>query len=126
MPDFGAIRDQDFAPAFEAGMAEQRREIAAIAGNPEAPTFENTLVALERSGRMLDRVSKVFDNYVSSRSDPAIDRIQDKYAPRRAAHQDGIYLNQELFSRIDTLYRGRASLGLDAESLQLLERYYHT
>jgi peptidyl-dipeptidase Dcp len=126
MPDFGAIRDEDFAPGFEAGMAEQRQEIKLIAGNQAAPTFANTLVALERSGRMLDRVEKVFDQYVAARSDPAIDRIQDRYAPKRAAHLDAIYLNQKLFARIDTLYRERAALSLDAESLQLLERYYQT
>jgi peptidyl-dipeptidase Dcp len=126
MPDFGAIHDEDFAPAFEAGMAAQRQEIDLIASNTAAPTFENTLVALERSGRMLDRVEKVFDQYVASRSDPALDRIQDEYAPKRAAHLDAIYLNQKLFARIDTLYQKRAALGLDAESLQLLERYYQT
>jgi peptidyl-dipeptidase Dcp len=126
LPDFGAIRDEDFAPAFEAGMAEQRREIAAIAGNPHGPTFENTLVALERSGRMLDRVEKVFDQYTAARTDPTLDQIQDEFAPKRAAHQDGIYLNHKLFSRIDTLYRQRAALGLDAESLQLLTRYHQT
>lgn len=122
MPDFGAIRDEDFAPAFDAGMAEQRREINAIADNAAAPTLENTLVALERSGRMLDRVEKVFDQFVAANSDPAIDRIGDEYAPKRAAHQDAIYHNRKLFARIQTLHRQPPVL--DAESRQLLERYY--
>jgi peptidyl-dipeptidase Dcp len=126
MPDFGAIQDSDFAPAFDAAMSEQRREIAAIAGSPEAPTFENTIVALERSGRMLDRVQQVFGNFNSARSDPLLDQVQQKYAPKLIAHQDAIYLNRRLFSRIDSLYQRRAQLGLDAESLQLLERYYRT
>lgn len=126
MPDFAAIKDSDFAPAFEAGMAQQRREVAAIANNPAPPTFENTLVALERSGRMLDRVEKVFDNYYTAIDDPVIDKLQEHYAPKRAAHLDAIYFNQKLFARIDALYHQRAALGLDAESLQLLERYHQS
>jgi peptidyl-dipeptidase Dcp len=124
MPDFSAIKDSDFAPAFDAGMAEQRREVAAIADNPAPPTFENTLVALERSGRLLDRVEKVFDNYYGTIDDPVIDKLQEEYAPKRAAHLDAIYFNQKLFARIEALYRHRSELALDAESLQLLERYH--
>jgi peptidyl-dipeptidase Dcp len=126
LPDFDHIRDADFVPALEEGMAEQRREVNAIAHNPEAPSFENTLVALERSGRLLDRVERVFFNFASANSNPAIEKIQQDMAPRLAAHQDAIYLDSTLFARIDTLYQQRANLTLDAESRQLLERYYKT
>jgi peptidyl-dipeptidase Dcp len=124
LPDFRHIEDGHFVPAFEQGMAEQRREVDAIAHNPEAPSFDNTLVALERSGMLLNRVGQVFFNFTTARSNPAIEKIQQDMAPRLAAHKDAIYLDAALFGRIDALYQQRAQLGLDAESRQLLERYY--
>jgi peptidyl-dipeptidase Dcp len=126
LPDFRQIKDADFAPAFEAGIAEQLREASTIAHNPSAPTFENTLVALERSGQMLTRVKNVFFNLTQSNSDPAIEQLERHMAPRLAAQQDTIYLDPALFTRIDNLYQQRESLNLDSESRQLLERYYIT
>lgn len=124
LPDFRAIRDSDFAPALEAGMAQQRREIAAIANNPQAPTFENTIVAQERAGAILNRVLQVLGDYNSAIGNPQIDTIEEQYSPKLAAHQDAINFNPKLFARIRRLYQERAQLHLDSESLQLLERYY--
>lgn len=124
LPDFRAIKDSDFAPAFEFGMTEHLKQIHAIASNRKAATFDNTILAMERSGQTLDRVSKVFFNFTGSISSPAIEKIEKDMAPRLAAHQDAIYLNPQLFARVEALYRQRASLKLDAESRQLLERCY--
>jgi peptidyl-dipeptidase Dcp len=126
LPDFRQIKDADFAPAFEAGMTAQLREVSAIAHNPSAPSFENTLVALERSGQVLTRVKSVFFNLTQSNSDPAIEEVERQMAPRLAAHQDAIYLDPALFTRISTLYQQREKLDLDPESRQLLERNYIT
>lgn len=123
-PPFDRIRDEHFRPAFEAGMAQQLQQIRIIADNAEAPTFENTIVAMERSGELLSRVSNVFFNLASSDTNAAIQRIQAEMAPKLAAHNDAILLDPRLFERIDSLYLGRASLGLDAESLRLLERQH--
>jgi peptidyl-dipeptidase Dcp len=122
VPAFDKIKDEHFRPAFEAGMAEHKKEIRAIAGNPEPPTFENTIVALEKSGQLLDRVSTVFFNLDSSNNNPEILKIASEMAPKLAAHGDSITLDPALFARIDTVYKNRASLNLDPESLQLLER----
>jgi len=123
-PPFDRIKDADFRPAFEAGMAEQRREIDAIDANSEAPTFENTLVALEKSGRLLERVSAVFSNLNGSNTNPEILKIASEMAPKRAAHADAIMLDSALFKRVNAIHEKRASLNLDPESLQLLERTY--
>jgi peptidyl-dipeptidase Dcp len=124
LPPFDAIKDADFEPAFEAGMQEQRSQVDAIATNPEPPTFENTLVALERSGLMLDRVSITFFNLDSSNTDPEIEKLKLKLAPRLAAHRDEIHLNPALFARVEAVWRKRAQLGLGSEAVQLTERYY--
>jgi peptidyl-dipeptidase Dcp len=126
LPDFRQIKDADFAPAFEAGMMQQLREVNAIAHNQSPPSFENTLVALERSGQVLTRVKNVFLNLTQSNSDPSIEELERRMAPRLAAHQDAIYLNSALFTRIDTVYRQRERLNLDPESRQLIERYHTT
>lgn len=123
MPPFDRIKDSDYKPAFEAGMAQQRQEARAIAGNPAAPSFDNTIVALERSGQMLTRVSDVFFNLVSANTSPELDQTQQDMAPKLADHKDAIYLDPQLFARVEQLYQQRASLGLDPESLRLLERY---
>lgn len=123
-PQFDHIKDSDFAPAFDAGMAQQLREIDAIANNPEAPTFQNTIVAMERSGRVLDRATSVFFNLVGTDKNPARAALEVEYAPKFAAHRDAIALNPTLFARIKTLYDARASLGLDAIDLRLLEKRY--
>ena len=124
VPPFDKIKDAHFLPAFEAGMAEQRQEVDAIAKNTEAPTFENTLVALERSGRLLSRVSRVFYNLNSSDTNDERQKIDTEMAPRLTAHGDAISMDPALFSRLKALYEGRGALGLDAESAQLLDRYY--
>jgi peptidyl-dipeptidase Dcp len=124
LPAFDRIKDADFRPAFEAGMAEQRREITAIDSNPSAPTFENTVVPMEKAGLLLDRVSAVFFNLNSSNTNPEILKIASEMAPKLAAHEDAIMLDPVLFARFDAVYQQRASLKLDVEGLQLLERTY--
>jgi peptidyl-dipeptidase Dcp len=122
-PPFDKIRNEHFTPAFEAGMREQLREVAAIAGNKSAPTFDNTVVALERSGQLLARVSATFSNLQGANTNDALDAIDRAMSPRLAAHRDAIYLNERLWQRVKTVYDKRAGLKLDAESLHLLERY---
>lgn len=124
LPPFARIREEDFLPAFERGMREQLAEVAAIAGDAQAPTFANTVVALERSGAVLRRVRAVFFALVSADSTPGIQAIEAEVSPRLAAHHDAIHLNAELFARIDALYERRAELGLDAQDLRLLEQYH--
>jgi len=123
-PQFDLIRDDDFAPALERGMAEQIKEVEAIANNPEPPTFENTIVAMERSGRLLARTSAVFFNLAGADTNDARQAVQAANAPKLAAHVDAITLNEAMFNRIKTLFDARETLGLDAESLRLLERYH--
>jgi peptidyl-dipeptidase Dcp len=123
MPAFDRIKDSDYAPAFDRGMAEQMREVEAIASNPDQPTFDNTIVALERSGRILARVRPVFSNLRDANTDDAMEAIEREYAPLLSAHDDAIHLDTPLFARIQNLYARRQSLGLDPESLRLLERY---
>ncbi|EME62708.1 M3 family metallopeptidase [Amycolatopsis decaplanina] len=124
LPPFDRIADEHFLPAFEAGLAEHAAEIEEIADSAEPPTFENTIVALEKSGRLLSRVSSVFFNLAGSNANEEIQRVQAEMAPRLAAHADAISLNPALFARINSLYERRDELGLDAESLRLLERHH--
>jgi len=124
LPPFDRIHDQDYAPAFKAGMALQLAEIANIAGNPEPATFDNTVVAMERSGELLNRVNLAFSNLISANSDDALLTLETDITPKLAAHEDEIYLNAKLFARIDALYDQRDRLQLDPESRQLLERYH--
>jgi peptidyl-dipeptidase Dcp len=124
LPPFDKIRDSDYTPAFEAGMRAQLEEVAAIAHNPHSATFENTIVALERSGQLLDRVTTVFFNLNSCNTDEQMQQIDTQMAPKLAAHEDAIYLDAALWARVDALYQKRASLKLDPESLQLLTRYH--
>ncbi|SDW72053.1 peptidyl-dipeptidase Dcp [Amycolatopsis xylanica] len=124
LPPFDRIADEHYLPAFEAGLAEQTAEIDAIAGNPEPPTFENTIVELERCGRLLSRVISVFYNLAGSDSNDTIQGIQADIAPRLAAHHDAIHLNEKLFARVSDLFSRRAELGLDDESDWLLERIH--
>ncbi len=123
-PQFDRIHDSDFAPAFDAGMAQQLREIEVIANNPEPASFQNTIVAMERSGRVLDRATSVFFNLVGTDKNPARAALEVEYAPKFAAHRDAIALNPKLFARIKALYDDRAGLGLDAIDLRLLEKRY--
>jgi peptidyl-dipeptidase Dcp len=103
-------------------MLEQREEVDAISRSTETPTFANTILALEKSGRLLDRVSDVFGELNESNTDDAMQKVEADMAPRLAAHDDAIHLDPALFARVDALYRRRGALGLDPESLQLLER----
>ncbi|WP_229518554.1 M3 family metallopeptidase [Massilia sp. PAMC28688] len=123
-PMFDKIKDSHYQPAFAAGMREQLAEVAAIAGSKDAPTFDNTIVAMEKSGQLLSRVSTIFSALQGANTNDKLDAIDREMAPRLAAHDDAIFLNDKLFQRVKALYDQRATLGLDAESAFLLERYY--
>ncbi len=123
-PQFDKIKDADFAPAFDAGMKQQLDEVEAIANNPAPPTFDNTLIALEKSGAILDRATTVFFSLIGADTNDARKQLQADYSARFAAHSDAINLNGKLFARIQTLYNNRAKLGLDAEGLRLVEKYH--
>ena len=123
-PPFDRIDDSLYLPAFEHGMVEQLAEVEAIVSATEAPTFENTLVALERSGRVLDRVSQVFFNLTSADTNDTLDAIRSEMAPKLSAHSDGILLNGALFERVRALHARRGELDLDDESRRLVEEYY--
>ena len=123
-PRFDVIQDADYQPAFEAGMAEQAAEIARIANNPAPATFDNTIVAMERSGRMLDRVNEAFSGVVGANTNPALDKVQEIETPKLSQHQDAIYLNPKLFARVQSVYDRRAKLGLNSEQKQLVEVVY--
>ncbi|AWF82156.1 dipeptidyl carboxypeptidase II [Microbulbifer sp. A4B17] len=123
-PDFSRIKDEHFEPAFKQGMAEHLQEIQAIAENTDPVSFSNTIVAMEKAGGLLTRVSRVFFNLVGTDSNEARRALQSKMAPRLAAHSDSIYLNEALFSRVESLYSQRVALEMDPESERLLEVYY--
>jgi peptidyl-dipeptidase Dcp len=123
-PPFDRIKDGDYRPAIEEGMKRQRAEVDLIANNPAAPTFANTIEAMEKSGDLLTRVSKVFFNLTQSNTNDTLQKVESNEAPRLAAHQDAIFMNPKLFTRVKNLYDKRASLGLDAEAAYLVERYY--
>lgn len=124
MPPFHVITDEHYRPAFEKGMADQLAEVEAITGNPDAPTFENTMIPLEMSGQLLDRVATVFFNKVSADGTDFTAELEEEIAPLLAAHADAIRLNSALYERIEALYSARAELGLAPESTYLIERYY--
>ena len=123
-PPFDKIKDSDYQPAIEAGMAKQLEEVKAIAEDPAPPTFDNTVVALEKTGQLFTRVMLVFNGVTGSNLNPELQKVQDIEAPRLAAHQDAIYLNSKLFARISAIYKERASLHLDPEALRLVEYDY--
>ncbi|MEN9310223.1 MAG: hypothetical protein RLY77_348 [Pseudomonadota bacterium] len=123
-PQFDKIADSDFAPAFDAGMAQQLREIDAIANNPEPASFQNTIVAMEKSGQVLNRATNVFFNLVGTDKNDAREKLETEYAPKFSAHSDAISLNPKLFARIKSLYDARDTLGLDAVDKRLLEKRY--
>jgi len=122
MPPFALIRDEHYLPAFYGGMEEQLAEVAEIIGEVEV-TFQNTVIALEKSGRTLNRTSLVFFNKSSSDTSDAIDAMEAEIAPKLAAHSDAIKLNPALWSRIESLFNERETLQLTAEELRLLELY---
>ncbi|WP_242108651.1 peptidyl-dipeptidase Dcp [Luteimonas aquatica] len=123
-PAFDKIKDADYLPAFEAGMQQHLAEIRKIADNAEAPTFANTFEAMERSGQTLARVSRIFFGLVQADTNPEREKVQKEVAPKLAAHQDEINLDPKLFARVQSLYDKRATLGLDAEQLRVVEHTY--
>lgn len=123
-PDFDKIKNTDFLPAMDAGMKAQLEEIKVIVENPEAPTFENTFIPLEKTGQLLMRVNNVFNLLSGANTNPELQAIEEEQAPKFAAHNDAIYLNPELFARVKTVYDSRESIKLDPESRHLVEYYY--
>lgn len=123
-PPFDKIKEGDYQPAIEEGMRQHLAEIEKIAGNPEAPTFDNTFVAMEKSGALLKRAMLAFDTVTGANTSDALQKVQEQEAPRLAAHQDAIYLNPKLFQRVETIYNQRDKLSLDAESMRLVEVTY--
>jgi peptidyl-dipeptidase Dcp len=123
-PPFDKIKDQDYQPAIEAGMAKELAEIQKIADSPAAPTFENTLVAMQKTGQLLRRAMAAFGAVSQANTNPVLQKVQEEEAPKLAAHYDAIYLNEKSFARVAALYKQRESLGLDPEALRLLEVTY--
>jgi peptidyl-dipeptidase Dcp len=124
IPPFDKIKDEHFQPALEQGIAEEEKEAEAIAKQTEKPTFENTIVALEKMGQLLDRAHRIFSNLTGANTNPNLQKIEKEMAPKFSAHSDAIHLNGRLFARVEALYNDRETSGLDAESKWLLERYY--
>jgi peptidyl-dipeptidase Dcp len=124
LPPFQQIQVSHYREAIEKGMADQLAEVTAITESDQPPTFQNTIEALERSGRLLNRVSRVFSNQTSADTNPELQQIEREYAPRFSAHSDALLLNRRLFARIDQLWSDREALDLNAEQLRVLERYH--
>jgi peptidyl-dipeptidase Dcp len=123
-PPYDKIKDEDYQPAIEAGMDEELAEVQAIADNPATPTFENTLVAMEKSGRLLQRTMAAFRGVTGANTNPLLQKVRTEEAPKLAAHHDDIFLNARLFARVAAIYEQRDSLKLDPESLRLLDVTY--
>jgi peptidyl-dipeptidase Dcp len=123
-PQFDRIRDSDFAPAFDRGMDEELAEVSAIADNPAPPTFDNTIVALQRAGRILERARTVFSSLVGADTNDAREALRAEYAPKFSAHRDAIMLNPRLFARIQALHDGLDASGLAGEQRRLVEKYH--
>ena len=123
-PAFDKIKDEHFIPAFNEGMRQQLTEVDAIANNKAAPSFDNTIVAMEKSGALLTRVQTIFGNLQGANTNDKLDAIDSEMSPKLAAHADAIYLNAKLYARVKALYDKRTTLKLDAESEHLLERYH--
>jgi len=123
-PPFDRVKNEHYAPAFEKGMAEHMVEINAIANNADAPTFENTIIAMEKSGALLDRVATVFFALISAHTNDEMEAVRSDMAPKLSAHSDQILLNGSLFERVSSLHENRNDLGLDAEGIRLVEKYY--
>ena len=123
-PPFDKIKESDYQPAIEEGMKQHLAEIEKIADNPEPPTFENTFVAMEKAGALLTRVMHAFDAVTGANTSDALQKVQEEEAPKLAAHQDAIYLNDKLFKRVEAVYEQRDSLKRDPESLRLVEVVY--
>jgi peptidyl-dipeptidase Dcp len=123
-PPFDKIKDDDYLPAMDAGMAEEQKEMQAIANDPAPPTFENTIVAMEKAGQLLRRVQGAFFTVVGANTNPTLQKVRATEAPKLAAHRDAILLDAKLFQRVSTIYNERKTLKLDPESLRLVEYTY--
>ena len=124
LPPFEALRPAHFEPALREGMRQHREELVALGANPQAPTFDNTLAAFDQSGTLLQRLSAVFYNLTSSATSPALQAVERVMAGPMAAHSSAVYMDAAFFKRVDALHAVRSTLGLDAESLRLLERVH--
>ncbi|HWH81445.1 MAG TPA: M3 family metallopeptidase [Burkholderiaceae bacterium] len=124
LPPFEAVRAEQFEPAFEVALPQNRAEIDAIGAQTEPPTFDNTIAAFDRSGRLLGRLEALFYNLASSETSPALQAVEMRLAPVLAAHHSAISMHRPLFQRIDTLYREREALRLSPEQKRVLERYH--
>ena len=124
-PPFDRIKDTDYAPAMQLGMQQRLAEVEKIANDPAAPTFENTYVALEKTGALLNRVQAVFDAITSANTNDTLQKVQEAEAPKLAANNDAVYLDSKLFQRLQAVYDARDALKLDPESQRLLEVVYH-
>jgi peptidyl-dipeptidase Dcp len=123
-PPFDKIKNEHYMPAFKEGILQQTKEVNAIADRKEAPTFENTIAALEFSGDLLKKVSSVFFNLYSCNTNEGMEKIATEITPILSEHNDNIYLNAKLFARVRTLFDNKATLGLNAEQIRLLEKYH--
>ncbi|MFN9604643.1 MAG: dipeptidyl carboxypeptidase II, partial [Planctomycetota bacterium] len=123
-PDFSAVKVDHFMPAFEDGMRQQLAEMEAIAKQTAAPTLENTIVAMERTGEILDRVAPVFFHLSGAHTNDEIQKLEEEIAPKLASHSDNIYLNPQLFQRVETLWQGRDKATWNEEQRRLVEKYY--
>ncbi len=124
IPPFEDIKTEHYMPAFKEGIKQQQAEYDAIANTTEAPTFANTIEALEFSGELLNRVSSVFFNLYSAETNDSLSSIANQVSPLLSEHGDNLYLNDKIFQRVKTLYNQRAGLGLNAEQTRILEKYY--
>lgn len=123
-PAFDKIKNGDFKPALEEGMKQQMVEINKVANQAEAPTFENTILGIEKSGQLLGRVNMVFTLLTGANTNPDLQKVKEEEAPKLTANTDAIYLNTKLFKRVEAVFQQKDKLKLDAESLRLLEYYY--
>ena len=123
-PHFDKVKNQHYTPAFEKGMEDHMTEIEAIANNVDSPTFENTIIAMEISGELLDRVATVFFSLTSAHTNDEMERIRSELAPKLSAHSDQILLNGSLFKRISELNDNKNNLGLNSEAIRLIQKYY--
>jgi len=124
LPPFEQVRAEHFEPAFDEALKQHRAEIDAIGANPEPATFDNTVAAMDRSGRLLDRISELFHNLTSSETSPALQAVQRQMAPLLAAHYSAMHMHKALFERIDALHERREQLGLTPEQKRVLERFH--
>ena len=123
-PPFDKVKNEHYMPAFTEGIKQHQAEVDAIANNKKAPTFENTIAALDYSGDLLKKVSSVFFNLYSSETNDGMDKIANEVSPILTEHNDNLYMNEKLFARVKTLYDNRAKLGLNLEQTRLLEKYH--